>query len=362
MICDITIPDIIILGPNRVWRTYYGGKYLDIMEGNASPSDSHFPEDWIASTTRAKNIGREDIPDEGYSKVEIQEQPYYLKNLFQRFPKILLGDDHYAKYGANTQFLLKFLDAAIRLHIQTHPTVSFSRKYLNSNSGKTEVYLILSIREEIRNPYVYIGFQHPASRDIIREAVQNQDISKILTCFDKIPVAPGDVFIVPGGLPHAIGEGILMIEIMEPTDFAVRLEFERGGYVLPEGSRFMERDIDFALEMIDFKQISSEEIKSNLFCSPEIIDTQEKSIEYNVVDIRKTPCFSVNKLEVNKRYKKETDSFYVGVVTKGKGRIASSSQSIAVEVGDKFFVPFQTGELKFITDEGLQLYFVFPPK
>ena len=153
-----------------------------------------------------------------------------------------------------------------------------------------------------------------------------------------------------------------MIEIMEPTDFAVRLEFERGGYVLPEGSRFMERDIDFALEMIDFKQISSEEIKSNLFCSPEIIDTQEKSIEYNVVDIRKTPCFSVNKLEVNKRYKKETDSFYVGVVTKGKGRIASSSQSIAVEVGDKFFVPFQTGELKFITDEGLQLYFVFPPK
>jgi mannose-6-phosphate isomerase len=39
---------------------------------------------------------------------------------------------------------------------------------------------------------------------------------------------------VPGGMPHAIGEGVFMIEVMEPTDFAVRIEFERGGYVLPE--------------------------------------------------------------------------------------------------------------------------------
>jgi mannose-6-phosphate isomerase len=192
--------------------------------------------------------------------------------------------------------------------------------------------------------------------------VHKQDIPRLLSCFDKIPVAPGDVFIVPGGLPHAIGEGILMIEIMEPTDFVVRLEFDRGGYVLPEQSRFMGRDIDFALEMINFNAISSDEIKQQLFCYPEIITVQEKSVEYKVIDMQKTPCFSVNKLDVHKRYKKKADSFYIGVVSKGNGRIDSESQHVEVRAGDKFFIPKKTGELQYNTEDGLQLFLVFPPQ
>jgi mannose-6-phosphate isomerase len=66
-----------------------------------------------------------------------------LKSLCEKDPDALLGARHFNKYGANTQFLLKFLDAAIRLHIQCHPTIPFAQKYLNSNSGKTEAYIIL---------------------------------------------------------------------------------------------------------------------------------------------------------------------------------------------------------------------------
>lgn len=53
------------------------------------------------------------------------------------------------------------------------------------------------------------------------------DIEILESCFEKIPVKKGDAFIVPGGLPHAIGEEVFMIEIMEPTDFDVRIEFEK---------------------------------------------------------------------------------------------------------------------------------------
>jgi mannose-6-phosphate isomerase len=356
------IPDILLLKPNRVWRTYSGGKYLDIMESKPAPADSHFPEDWIASTIKATNIGREHIHDEGYSRVDIQGQFYYLKDLFQQFPREFLGDDHYKKFGPNTQFLTKLLDSAIRLHLQAHPTISFSKKYLNSNSGKTEAYVILSVREEIKDPYVLIGFQNPLSKAAFRETVLHQDINKLLGCFDKTPVAPGDVFVVPGGLPHAIGEGILMIEIMEPTDFVVRLEFERGGYALPEQSRFMGRNIDFALEMINFDKISSEEVKQNWFCSPAIIDAQEQSIEYSLIDSKKTACFSVNKLEVKKRYSKTSDSFYIGVVTSGSGRIDSSSQHYDLKTGDKFLVTYTTEEVHFTAGEELQVYLMFPPK
>ena len=59
---------IIKFGANRVWRTYQGGKQLDIMEGKKSPQDSSFPEDWIGSTVEARNVGREGI-SEGLASV-----------------------------------------------------------------------------------------------------------------------------------------------------------------------------------------------------------------------------------------------------------------------------------------------------
>ena len=52
------------LAPNRVWRTYPGGRTLDQIEGVRKPEDSHFPEDWLLSTTAARNVGREEFPDE----------------------------------------------------------------------------------------------------------------------------------------------------------------------------------------------------------------------------------------------------------------------------------------------------------
>ena len=112
------IPEIILMEPNRVWRTYPGGRLLDTLEGKPEPADTHFPEDWIASTTRAVNPGREDVNEEGCSKVNIQGTVWLLRDLVQRFPDQLVGPSHFDRYGPNTQFLVKFLDAALRLHIQ----------------------------------------------------------------------------------------------------------------------------------------------------------------------------------------------------------------------------------------------------
>lgn len=35
----------VFLPPNRVWRTYHGGRVLDRLTGVSQPTDSHFPED-----------------------------------------------------------------------------------------------------------------------------------------------------------------------------------------------------------------------------------------------------------------------------------------------------------------------------
>ena len=356
------IPEIIMLPPNRVWRTYPGGKILDQIEGRPDPQDSHFPEDWIASTTIAVNKGREEFKNEGLSLIEIDNSDIPLKTLMEKFPEELLGKTHYKKNKSNAQFLLKYLDSAIRLHIQAHPTIPFAQKFLNCNSGKTEAYLILSIREEIAEPYIYLGFQEHISKNELKQIILEQNIDKLTSCFKKVHVKPGDVFIVPGGLPHAIGEGIFMVEIMEPTDFVVRLEFNRGEYLLPEEAKFMGKDIDFALNMINFNSISIDEVKQKYFCNPRLFSEQPGGKEYILIDKENTPCFSVSKLILNGNFIKNSDSFYVGIVTKGSGRVTLVHQEEKIKAGDKFFIPFQTKNVEYFSEKEMEIVFAFPPQ
>lgn len=355
------IPNILFLEANRVWRTYPGGMKLDQMAEFDNPKDSHFPEDWIGSTTRAVNKGREKLLEEGLSKVKIDDETITLKSLCEKDPVAVLGKQHFEKYGATTQFLLKFLDSAIRLHIQCHPTIPFAQKYLNSNSGKTEAYIILGIREEVSEPYIFMGFQNPPAKEDFKRMIEQQDEEAILACFEKIPIKPGNVFMVPGGMPHAIGEGVFMIEVMEPTDFAVRIEFERGGYVLPEESRFMNRGVDFALSMFTYEPTPIESIKNTYFCEPRILKKQNQSLEYILIDAEKTPCFSVNRIEVRDSYVKESDSFYIGIITKGSGTIIIDQQSYPVKEGMKFFIPHQTGSVQYASESSMEIITTFPP-
>ncbi len=356
------IPSILFLPTNRVWRSYPGGMKLDRMEGREDPADAHFPEDWIGSTTCAVNKGREDLAEEGLSQVTVADETLTLKALFEKDPKALLGAGHVEKYGANTQFLLKFLDSAIRLHIQCHPTIAFAQKHLNSKSGKTEAYVILSIRDDVKEPYIYMGFQHPPAETAFKRMIEEQDSDALLACFEKIPIKPGDVFVVPGGMPHAIGEGVFMIEIMEPTDFAVRIEFERGGYVLPEESRFMNRGIDFALSMLDYEPTPVEKIKEHFFCEPRALETQNQSTEYALIDEQNTPCFSVNRIDVKDCYVKKADTFYIGIVSKGTGTIVTGDETYPVKEGAKFFVPYQTGPVRFESESAMEITATFPPE
>ena len=356
------LPTILFLEPNRVWRTYPGGRELDVMEGKEPPGDTHFPEDWIASTTRAINLGREHLEEEGLSKVDINGEQWLLKKLCEKYPNEILGAEHFAKFGSTTQFLIKFLDSAIRLHLQCHPTIPFAKEFLDSNSGKTEAYVILGSREEIADPYIYLGFQNPPTVEEFKHVIETQDTDKLLSYFEKIPIQPGDVFIVPGGMPHAIGEGVYMIEIMEPTDLVARIEFERGGYTLPEAARFMNRGIDFALTMFNYDAVSVDQIKTDYFCQPQELNATGDSTEFSIIDQRHTECFSVKRLEVQGLYKKAEDSFYVGVVTKNSGKVTIDGMAHSLNCGDRFLIPHSTRDITFESTEAMELIFALPPK
>jgi mannose-6-phosphate isomerase len=51
----------------------------------------------------------------------------------------------------------------------------------------------------------------------------------MLAALHRVPVAAGDAIFVPAGTPHAIGEGLLIAELQEPTDMSVLLEWDGFG-------------------------------------------------------------------------------------------------------------------------------------
>ena len=51
----------------------------------------------------------------------------------------------------------------------------------------------------------------------------------MLAALHELPVAAGDAILVPAGTLHAIGAGILLLELQEPTDLSVLVEWKRFG-------------------------------------------------------------------------------------------------------------------------------------
>jgi mannose-6-phosphate isomerase len=346
---------------NRVWRSYVGGKILDEINHAKTPTDSHFPEDWIASTTSAVNPGREEIK-EGLSVALVSQESINFAELLSLDPDYFLGKEHVQTYGLNPMVLIKLLDSAIRLHFQAHPTREFAQQKLNSNSGKAEAYYILKIRDELSDPYIYLGFQNPPSKSEFKSIIEEQNIDKLKSCFEKIPVSPGDCYFIPGGMPHAIGEGILMIEIMEPSDWAVRFEFERAGYTLPEEARFMKRDLDFCLDVFDYSEQSVEKVVKSNKKEPILLERYiDGSIKESLIDASTTDRYRVCRSTIKNKITKNENDFYVGIVSHGQCTIYTDDEKIELSQFDKFFCPAGLDSITIETEHGVEIIECYPP-
>lgn len=391
---------LIRLPANRVWRTYPGGRTLDGLAGAAAPVDSHFAEDWIASTTKATNppgtpayagpggsAGAVDGPGAnagggeqpaasgskaeapGISQVVVGHEAVTrdFAQLLASDPEYFLGAAHGAKYGAQPQVLVKFLDSGTRLHFQVHPTREFAQRVLGAPSGKTEAYHVLAVRDGAASGeatgYIYVGFQRPPTKDQLREYIATQDLAAIERCFDKIPVKPGDTFIIPGGTPHALGAGVFMVEIQEPSDLVVRFEFERAGYVLPEASRFMNRGLDFALTVFNFAPLTAGDLLHRVRCTPRRRRALgPSSYQDELIGPNQTDCFRVYKSHLDAPVLKDETSAVIAIVTAGSVMIEVGGETHRLRTFDKFFLPAGLGPVRFTpAPGGCELLECLPP-
>jgi hypothetical protein len=123
-----------------------------------------------------------------------------------------LGRPLSAVLGAPLPFLAKLLDTASPLSVQVHPDDTADAP------GKEEAWVVLAADPDA---HVWAG---------VRPGVTRKQFSDALTdgarCLDLLlchRVTPGAVLLVPARTIHAIGGGILLAEIQQPTDCTLRL-------------------------------------------------------------------------------------------------------------------------------------------
>jgi mannose-6-phosphate isomerase len=325
--------------PTRVRRNYRGGMLLDRLEGSAGPIDSDRPESWIASTIEAANPGLPPKAAEGLTRIKLADDTEtILAALVASAPAFYLGARHVETLGTQLGFLAKLLDSATRLPVQVHPTSAFARELLGAPFGKLEVYYVLAVRDGVEG-YIRLGFQRSPGRDRWKRIIEEQEIAAMDSCFDRIPVKPGETWIVPGGLPHAIGGGVLMVEVMEPSDLVVRCEFEREGVVVPPAGRFMGRGLDFCLGIFDYGEYPPAEIRRRSCLTPTRLLREPGWAVDRLVGSERTSCFEICRIQADRRGGFANDGrCALAIVTRGSGIVAVGDEQVALNFGDSCFI------------------------
>ena len=145
---------------------------------------------------------------------------------------------------------MKLLDAGERLPVHYHPGRPFAKEHLGLRYGKTESWLIL---EADPGAAVHVGLKEPLDAETARRWVDEQDADAMLPPSTSVPVQAGDGILVPAGTLHAIGGGILLLELQEPTDLSVLVEWKKFG--VDDGTEHLELGWETALESLDREPI-----------------------------------------------------------------------------------------------------------
>ncbi|HCQ88870.1 MAG TPA: mannose-6-phosphate isomerase, partial [Clostridium sp.] len=96
------------------------------------------------------------------------------------------------------------------LSIQVHPNNEYARAVENEN-GKSELWYILKAEE---GSNIILG-NRACSKEEFKSGVISGDLEKYLNI---IKVKEGEAYYVNAGLLHAIGNGIVLVEIQQSSD------------------------------------------------------------------------------------------------------------------------------------------------
>ncbi len=208
----------------------WGGRRLADWLGTALPGEEPVGEAWMLSD-------RDDMPS------RVSHGPLKGRTLSR-----LIGDDPdgllgvLARRSPRFPLLIKCLDVAGLLSVQVHPPDSRADLIPAGETGKTEAWFVLEADPGSR---IYAGVR-PGTTGADLRSLSTATVDARLDGFR--PVA-GQTVQIDAGVVHAIGEGLLVLEVQENSDVTFRVfDWDR---IDPATGRPRRLHIEQALACVD---------------------------------------------------------------------------------------------------------------
>jgi len=311
------------LPSNQFDHFYKGGNRIGKLRNG--PGGPMRPEEWIGSTTT-----RFGEAVNGLSKLA---DGRLLKDAISADPISWLGSKHIEKFGDSIEILVKLLDPDQRLPVHYHPNQSFAKEKLHMNHGKTEAWIILDAPVGAK---VGIGFNKQMSKAEIAALVKAHDSQGLLNSLVFKEVTAGDAVFVPAGVAHAIESGIFVLELQEPTDLSILLEWN-GFAVDGDKDGHLNLGYETALDALRLSPLTETEYK-------EIVSRFESSAakSHPIFKSVADPFFRADYLTGDD--KKVEAGFGIFLCLSGDGKLVfENTGDLDIKAGDAIVIPHSAG-------------------
>lgn len=115
--------------------------------------------------------------------------------------------------------LVKILDPDAWLSVQVHPDDALARRLAGPDAvGKTEAWVVL---DAAPGASVLVGIRDGVGDTRVRRAIRDGGLPDLLR---RLAVVTGDAILLPAGTIHAVGPGMLLYEVQQPSDLTYRAD------------------------------------------------------------------------------------------------------------------------------------------
>jgi mannose-6-phosphate isomerase len=330
------------LAPNVVEHFYQGGERIAALRGQpvaaaAAQPDGVLrrPEEWLASTVARWGTDRIGLAAlDGLGP---------LHELIRAEPLAWLGSAHVARWGTSPALLVKLLDAGQRLPVHVHPNRRFATEHLGCPFGKTEAWVVLDTPSG--GGTAFVGTHRPVRRDEWAELVEAQATEAMLDLLSPVRVDVGDGVVVPASTPHCIDAGVFVVELQEPTDFSVLLEWE-GFDVDGPADGHLGLGFGTALEAVRTDAVTGAELDALVLRAAPLDHSARRGPRALLPGVADA-YFRAWAIDGAGQSMTVPPAFAVVVVTGGGGTLHWADGSSPITSGDAFVVPHAAGPLTF---------------
>jgi mannose-6-phosphate isomerase len=283
------------------------------------------PEEWIASTTT--RFGQ------SVNGLSVLADGKLLRDEIEANPITWLGEKHFKKYGSSIEILVKLLDPDQRLPVHYHPDRKFAADKLHLDHGKTEAWIILDAPDGAK---VGVGFNRKMSKAEVAKLVTDHNSQGLLDSLNFLKVKAGDVVFVPAGVAHAIEAGIFVLELQEPTDLSILLEWD-GFAVDGDKDGHLDLGYEIALDALRLDPLNDAE-NAEIITRFDKSDNNSKRIFNSIAD----DFFRADYLAGDQTQIEA--GFGILLVLEGSGSLEfENGESFSVESGDAVVIAHQAG-------------------